>query len=209
MEDLKGRLNSPQLQLCAEIEELLLNGIVAPNAELNTKIIKRDYTAVNGDKDAPLQVQSLDIGNLKLELSYCKDAWEESNKTKPETFQQISDMMKKSFKDKKPLRVWKIYAPTILTLVQIIRATAGTSAFAIRTFSLARRLKNWNMLSMDDKLFNSLELMAWYKDDLDEILNLVSVGNEYIDNCKNELRAINYGEKFTKKDFITIGREKC
>lgn len=79
--------------MCAEIEELLLNGIVSPNAELNTKIIKRDYTAKNGDKDAPLQVKSLDSENLKLEFSYLKNAWEESNKTKPETFQQMSDMM--------------------------------------------------------------------------------------------------------------------
>jgi hypothetical protein len=92
-------------------------------------------------------------------------------------------------------------------LVQIIRATAGTSAFAERTFSLARRLKNWNRLNMDDKLFNSLGFMAWYKDDLDEILNLISVGNEYIDDCKNDRRTINYGEKFTNKDFITMGRE--
>ena len=207
LEDLKERLNSPQLQLCAEIEELVLNGIVAPNAELKTKIIKREYTDVDGDKDAPLKVESLDSENLKSELSYLKDAWEESNKTKPKTFQQISDMMRKSFKDKKPLRFWKVHAPTILTLVQIIRATAGTSAFAERTFSLARRLKNWNRLSMDDKLFNSLGFMAWYKDDLDEILNLISVGNEYIDDCKNDRRTINYGEKFTNKDFITMGRE--
>ena len=115
--------------------------------------------------------------------------------------------MRKSFKDKKPLRVWKVHAPTIITLVQIIRATAGTSAFAERTFSLARRLKNWNRLSMDDKLFNSLGLMAWYKDDLDAILDLINVGNEYIDDCKNDRRATNYGGKFSKEDFITIRRD--
>ena len=207
LEDLRDRLNSPQLQLCAEIEELLLNGIVAPNGELKTDIIKRDYTSIHGDKNAPLEVKSLYSENLKLELTYLREAWQESNKTEPETFQQISDMMRKSFKDKKPLRVWKVHAPTIITLVQIIRATAGTSAFAERTFSLARRLKNWNRLSMDDKLFNSLGLMAWYKDDLDAILDLINVGNEYIDICKNDIRAINYGGKFSKEDFITIGRD--
>ena len=75
LEDLRDRLNSPQLQLCAEIEELLLNGIVAPNGELKTEIIKRGYTSVDGDKDAPLKVKSLDSENLKLELSYLKDVW--------------------------------------------------------------------------------------------------------------------------------------
>ena len=54
---------------------------------------------------------------MKLDLTYLREAWEESNKTEPETFQQISDMMRKSFKDKNPLRVWKVHAPTILTLV--------------------------------------------------------------------------------------------
>ena len=101
LEDLKDRLNSPQLQLCVEIEELLLNGIVAPNGQLKTDIIKRDYTSVYGDKDAPLEVKSLDSENLKSELTYLREAWKESNKTDPVTFQQISDMMRKSFKDKK------------------------------------------------------------------------------------------------------------
>ena len=54
LEDLKGRSNSPQLQLSAEIKELHLNGIVAPNRELNTKNNQTRLTAVNGDKDAPL-----------------------------------------------------------------------------------------------------------------------------------------------------------
>ena len=207
LEDLKDRLNSPQLQLCAEIEELLLNGIVAPNGELKTEIIKRDYTSVDGDNDAPLKVKSLDSENLKRELTYLREAWYQSNNTDPDTFQKISDMMRNSFKDKIPLRIWKVYAPTIMTLVQIIRATAGTSAFAERTFSLAKRLKSWLRLSMDDDLFNSLGLMAWYKDDLDTILDLVKVGNEFIDDCKNDRRATNYGEKFTKEDFNTTGRD--
>ena len=60
---------------------------------------------------------------------------------------------------------------------------------------------------MDDKLFNSLGLIAWYKDDLETILDLIKVGNEFIDDCKNERRATIFGEKFTMEDFNTIGRD--
>ena len=49
--------------------------------------------------------------------------------------------------------------------------------------------------------------MTLYKDDLDEILSLISVGNEYDDDYKNDICKANYGEKITNKDIITIGRE--
>ena len=49
--------------------------------------------------------------------------------------------------------------------------------------------------------------MAWYKDDLETIIDLIKVGNEFIDDCKNERRATNFGEKFTMEDFNTIGRD--
>ena len=87
-------------------------------------------------------MRALESENLKRELTYLREVWYQSNNTDPDTFQQISDMMRNSFKDKIPLRIWKVHAATILTLVQIIKATAGTSAFEERIFSLARRLKN-------------------------------------------------------------------
>ena len=102
-----------------------------------------------------------------------------------------------------PLRFWKHEAPNVLKLIQIIIATAGTSAYAERTFSLARRLKTWLRLGMDDSMFDDLGLLAWYKDDLDEMLDLVKVGNEYIRDCRDNTRSKNYGIKFTKEDFIT------
>ena len=56
---------------------------------------------------------------------------------------------------------------------------------------------------MYDSIFDALGLMAWYKDDLDEMLDLIKVGNEYIDDCKDNTHSKNYGRKFTKEDFIT------
>ena len=45
--------------------------------------------------------------------------------------------------------------------------------------------------------------MAWYKDNLDEMLDSVKVGNEYIRDCKDNTRSKKYGRTFTKEDFIT------
>ena len=45
-------------------------------------------------------------------------------------------------------------------------------------------------------------LMAWYKDDVDKMIDLVKVSNEYIDNCKDNTRSKLYGKKFTKEDFV-------
>ena len=41
--DLKDKLNSEQYQLCAEIEELLLNGITGEECELKTDLIDQNY----------------------------------------------------------------------------------------------------------------------------------------------------------------------
>ena len=111
-------------------------------------------------------------------------------------------MVKESFDGIMLLHNWKQEAPNILKLVQIILATAGTSAFAERKFSLSRRLKTWLRLGMHDDMFDALRLMAWYKDDVDTILDLVKVNNEYISNCKDNTRSKLYGIFFTKEDFV-------
>ena len=48
LEDLSERLVSPQLKLCAEIEELLLNGILAPDKEVITVLITEHYGCGTG-----------------------------------------------------------------------------------------------------------------------------------------------------------------
>ena len=45
--------------------------------------------------------------------------------------------------------------------------------------------------------------MAWYKDEVDEMVDLVKISNEYIEDCKNKSRSRNYGKRFTDDDFVT------
>ena len=51
--DLKDKLNSEQYQLCAEIEELLLNGIIGEECELKTDLIDQHYGKATKKIDAP------------------------------------------------------------------------------------------------------------------------------------------------------------
>ena len=136
-------------------------------------------------------------------MNHRKNQWRVLNKfVEPVTLTEISKMIEHSFKST-PLRIRKIYAPTILTLVQIIIATAGTFAFAERTFSLDRRLKSYPRLGMGDDMFDALGLMGWYNNEVDEMVNLETIGSEYIDKCKNDSRFKSYGNNFGFEDFVT------
>ena len=75
-------------------------------------------------------------------MSFLRDQWRTLKKNEdPNTFKDIADMVEEFFLLFLPLRYWKLEAPTVLKLMQIILATVGTSAYAERIFSLARRLK--------------------------------------------------------------------
>ena len=49
--------------------------------------------------------------------------------------------------------------------------------------------------------------MDCYKDDLDKILDLEKVGNNFIENYKNDDRAKSYGNGFTKDDLKARGKD--
>ena len=92
-------------------------------------------------------------------------------------------MIKLSFKTT-PFEMWEAQAPTVLTLAQIIIATADTSAHAERTFSLARRLKTYLRQGMNDETFDALGLMGWYKDEIDKMLDSINIGNNFINHLR-------------------------
>ena len=119
----------------------------------------------------------------------------------PESFQDILYMVNASFKTTTPLDHWEINAKYVLILLRLIVVAAGTSAFAERTFSLARVIKTWLRSHMEDSMFADLGLLAWYKDDLDSFIDPVQIGNEYIRLKPG--RKTTYGTSFTKKDFNT------
>ena len=179
IEDLNSKLSSEQYQLCAQIEELLLNGITGQDKEPVTNLIVKYYGKGTNDKDAP--VYNMESTKLMVELTFVKEQWKRIEPNKhPKTFKDDVNMIKKSLKSTQ-LQLWELEAPIVLALVQIIIATAGTSAYAERTFSLARRLKSYLRSNMGDDMFDALGLMGWYKKDVNKMLDLVHIGTEYIE----------------------------
>ena len=84
-----------------------------------------------------------------------------------------------------------------MKLLCLISVAAGTSSFAERTFSLARRLMTWTRAHMDEDKFDNIGILGWYKDDLNDILDLVKVANEWVD--EKQTRFSKFG-RFTEED---------
>jgi hypothetical protein len=134
-----------------------------------------------------------------------KEEWNKLRReTVPETIDDVIEMVRESMetsKDGKPLQDWKLEAPIMMKLLSIAAAIAGTSAFAERIFSLARRLKSYLRLQMKDSRFYQLGILAWYPDDeLKELIDLVSIGSSYIEESP-EARNLMYGKEFMENNF--------
>ena len=92
-------------------------------------------------------------------------------------------------------------------------AIAATSAFAERTFSLARRLKSYLRSQMKDDTFFNLGVIAWYDDEeLENIIDFVSVGNKFIHassaNRKNILEQNSQVMTFYQNNLIYKFKQK-
>ena len=96
---------------------------------------------------------------------------------------------------------WKLKIPNVFKVVAIMTVIAATSAFAKRTFSLVHHLCTYLRSQMKDETFHKLGILAWYdKNELDEIIDLVKIGNEFIaDNSAH--RKNMFGTHFTKDEF--------
>ncbi len=121
------------------------------------------------------------VDELKTKLQQLKLQWDRVNGEKTaSSFVDIVHFVRNSICNQIELRYWEINAKYVLILLRLILVAAGTSAFAERTFSLSRRIKTWLRAGMDDTTFDDLGLLAWYKDDIDTIIDGVKIGNAFI-----------------------------
>jgi hypothetical protein len=92
----------------------------------------------------------------------------------------------------------------VLKLMAISAALAATSAFAERTFSLARRIKMYMQSQMTDESFWMLSLLSWYgKDKLDKVVDLVQIRNKFLQDAAVDSRKLMFGTEFTPEDFVS------
>ena len=196
--DLRDRLDSPLIKVFVEIENVLMNAINSPEIPISINLTDEAYGSRSNKNAAPLMGMTVDI--LKVELDFVKRQWTSINGNKvASSFNDVVHMVRKSIKENTPLRIWEMNAKYVLTLLRLILVAAGTSAYAERTFSLSRHIKTWLRSGMDDKTFDDLGLLAWYSDTIDDIINPVKIGNEFIEERKGRKQI--YGAQFTEADF--------
>ena len=76
----------------------------------------------------------------------------------------------------------------------------ASSATAERTFSLARRVKNWMRSSMLPARFNAVSLLNFHKERTDK-LDLIKIANAFVSSDDNRFRIFG---KFSLKDLKNI-----
>ena len=159
------------------------------------------YGSKSNHPSAPLE--GLNVDELKRQLHYLKTQCTliKGNK-EASSFIDIVHLVRESIKKETPLRHWEVNAKYVLALVRLILVAAGTSAYAERTFSLSRRIKTWLRAGMDDKTFDNLGLLAWYSDDIDNIVDTLKLANNFIEMKEGRKRI--YGAQFTENDLINI-----
>ena len=90
--------------------------------------------------------------------------------------------------------------PNIIVLCNLLLINPATSAIPERSFSLARRIKTWQRVTMTQKRFSSLAILNFHKHKTDRI-DLVPVGNDFI--AKHHGRYSTFG-KLNETDFVQM-----
>ena len=89
-----------------------------------------------------------------------------------------------------------ILIPNVINIIKLVAVNSATSATAERTFSLARNLKTWLRSTMLPARVNSVALLKFHKEQIDN-LNLLNIVNEFV---SKETRQSLFG-RFTDIDF--------
>ena len=91
---------------------------------------------------------------------------------------------------------WSELMPNITKIAKLLLVNGATTATPERSFSTARRLKNWLRSSMKQKRFNSLAILNTHKPFTDKI-DFIKVGNCFVNS--QDVRQ-NYFGKFIEED---------
>ena len=71
----------------------------------------------------------------------------------------------------------------IIKIIKLLAVNPASSTTAERTFSLARRVKNWMRSTMLSSRFNAISVLNFHKTKTDE-LDLISIANSFVSNEK-------------------------
>lgn len=106
LDALNDKPNSPLMQIFVEIENVLLNAIIAPDTPLVITLMNRNYGDESGESGKlNASLEGITISHLKVELVYLREQWKNSKGDEdPKSFQDIVHMVQTSFEDTNTLR---------------------------------------------------------------------------------------------------------
>ena len=169
---IKDRFEQPSFAIFSDVEQLLLKSIKGDDYRQELANFSKVF---KGDIDqSALPVELAIFGTI------CKDK-------DPTHFDEIVSILKEVSKEE------RLLMKNVTTMVLINGATTGT---AERSFSMARRIKNWMRSTMSQKRLNSLAILNSNKSHVDR-LSLISIANDFVKSRPN--RRVEFG-MFTEDD---------
>lgn len=172
---IRDRFNQPSFLVFESLESLLLKTLEGKEISAELKTVRENYAS------------DIDEDSLMVELESFKVLMKEK---KIDHFSELLREMKLLEKPEKK------FLSNICKICKILAVNPASSATAERTFSLARRVKNWMRSSMLPMRFNSVSMLHFHKDRTDK-LDLIKIANGFVSSDEKRLRIFG---KFSEKD---------
>jgi len=106
------------MQVYAEMEKLLVNGIIAPGID---PVIEKCIEHYSDDTDECPLPANLTVATVKQELQFLEIEWDklraEAKDPILEAFEDVSAMNIESMKSSKTVHDWEAEAPNVLTML--------------------------------------------------------------------------------------------
>ena len=186
---IKDRLSAELVIVFDEMERVLVEAITKSDQVISLNNVKRYYGTGTGKPNPPLSDNQLEEDSLKKELKILQREWNKLRvgRSPPTTYEDILNMVVESMKESsKDADGWWNDAPT--------------------------RLMTWTRSTMREEMFDAIGILGWYKEELDDILDLKQIANDWVRSYGIGNRIGNFGN-FTNddlkiKDFHPSGVDK-
>ena len=179
MFSVSDRFDRPSFFVFEKLESLLIKALKGEEPSTEIDFVRKTYRA------------DINIDDLVVKHKIFRTLF--GNK-KSEHFYDLTKEMKSMNEAEKKLIV------NVCKICRILAANPTSSSTAERTFSMARRMKNWMRLSMLPSRFSSVAMLYYHKERTYH-LDLKKIGNHFAQSNENHLRLFG---KFTENDFSVL-----
>ena len=176
----RDRFDQHSFLVFQNLESLMIKAIKGENFSCELKFVKEKY-------DTDIDTEDL----ITIELSTLKLLLEGKDIT------HFHDFLKEIKLLKGPERH---YLSNVTKMCKLLAVNPASNATGERTFSLARRVKNWMWSSMLSARFNSVSILNFHKERTD-CLDIIKIANAFAQANNNRLR---FFGKFIETDLVSF-----